>query len=239
MLTVPIFVYVFGLPMKAAVPMSLAVVGVTSAVGALRHHGSGAVRLPAALAFAPGAILGTLAGTRVAALVSGRVQLLLFALVMGAAALAMLRPPRPAAGGSPAPATAPASSPTLGAALRALPAGLGVGLLTGLVGVGGGFLIVPALVLLLGLPMHQAVGTSLLVIALNSAAGVAGYLGRAAISWGIVAGFTAVAIVGVVAGSALAPRVPAHKLRRGFAAFLFVMAALILLQNLVPGSPGR
>ena len=235
MLTVPILVYVFGFPMKAAVPMSLGVVGVTSAIGALRHRRGGSVRLPAALAFAPGAILGTLLGTRLAALVSGRTQLVLFALVMGAAALAMLRPPRAlAAVDRPGEGT-----PTLREAVRALPAGLGVGVLTGLVGVGGGFLIVPALVLLLGLPIHQAVGTSLVVIAVNSAAGVAGYLGRVTLDWATMAGFTAIAIVGVLGGAALAPRVPATRLRRGFAGFLIAMAALILLQNLVPGSPGR
>jgi hypothetical protein len=234
---VPIFVYVFGVGMKAAVPMSLGVVGVTSAIGALRHRKTGGVRLPAALAFAPGAMAGTLAGTRIATLVSGRFQLVLFALVMATAAAAMLRPPRVVAAAA---AGAPDNgAPTLGEALRALPAGLGVGVLTGLVGVGGGFLIVPALVLLLGLPMHQAVGTSLVVIALNSAAGVAGYLGRTAFDWATMAGFTALAIVGVLAGAALAPRVPAARLRRGFAGFLIVTALLILLQNLLPGTPGR
>src|SRR5512134_686012 len=121
--------------MKAAVPMSLGVVGVTSAIGALRHGGGGTVRLPAALAFAPGAIAGTLLGTRLAALVSGRTQLVLFALVMGAAALAMLRPPKGLAT-----ADGPGhGTPTLGEAIQALPAGVGVGILTGLVGVGGGF----------------------------------------------------------------------------------------------------
>ncbi len=235
MLTVPILVYVFGFSMKAAVPMSLGVVGVTSAIGALRHRRDGTVRLPAALAFAPGAIAGTLLGTRLATLVSGRTQLVLFALVMGAAALAMLRPPRVPATGAP-PGHGP---PTLREAVRALPAGLGVGVLTGLVGVGGGFLIVPALVLLLGLPIHHAVGTSLVVIAVNAAAGVAGYLGRVTFDWATMAGFTAVAIVGVLGGAALAPRVPAARLRRGFAVFLIAMAALILLQNLLPGSPGR
>lgn len=221
--------------MKAAVPMSLGVVGVTSAIGAFRHRRDGTVRLPAALAFAPGALAGTLLGTRLAALVSGRAQLVLFAVVMAMAALAMLRPPRALATAEPH----GSGPPTLGDALRALPAGLGVGVLTGLVGVGGGFLIVPALVLLLGLPIHQAVGTSLVVIALNSAAGVAGYLGRVTFDWAVMAGFTALAIAGVLGGAALAPRVPAARLRRGFAVFLMAMAAFILLQNLVPGSPGR
>ena len=227
----PILVYVFGYPMKTAVPMSLGVVGITSAFGALRHVRAGAVRLPAALAFAPAAMLGTLAGTRVADALSGRTQLVIFAVVMALAAAAMYRPARPAAreegrvGG-------------FSAAIRAAPAGLGVGVLTGMVGVGGGFLIVPALVLLLGLPMHQAIGTSLVVIAVNSAAGVAGYAGRVAVDWVAMALFTVLAVAGVLAGAGLAPRVPAERLRRWFAIFLVLMAAFILWQNLGPASPG-
>ena len=224
-LTVPILVYVLGYPMKSAVPMSLGVVGITSAVGALRHVRTGAVRLPAALAFAPGAMIGALAGTRLAGALSGRAQLVIFAVVMAGAAAAMFRPVQAA------PREAAASG-MLRAAVRAAPAGLGVGVLTGLVGVGGGFLIVPALVLLLGLPMHQAIGTSLVVIALNSAVGVAGYAGRVAVNWGAMALFTALAVAGVLVGAGLAPRVPAGRLRRGFAIFLVVMAAFILWQNL-------
>jgi uncharacterized membrane protein YfcA len=233
-LTVPILVYALGYPMKSAVPMSLGVVGLTSAVGALRHVRARTVRLPAALAFAPAAMLGTLAGTRLADALSGRTQLVIFALVMAAAALAMFRPVRPSPLGGP-------HGGGLRAALRAAPAGLGVGVLTGMVGVGGGFLIVPALVLLIGLPMHEAVGTSLVVIALNSAAGVAGYAGRVAMDWGAMALFTALAVAGVLVGAGLAPRVPAGRLRRWFAIFLVVMAGWILWQNLgqAAGVPGR
>ena len=217
--------------MKSAVPMSLGVVGITSAVGALRHVRADAVRPSAALAFAPAAMLGTVAGTRVADALSGRTQLVIFAAVMAVAAAAMYRPARPSlredrAGGG------------VRAAIRAAPAGLGVGVLTGLVGVGGGFLIVPALVLLLGLPMHQAVGTSLAVIALNSAAGVAGYAGRVTVDWAAMAVFTVLAVAGVLVGAGLAPRVPAERLRRWFAIFLVVMAAFILWQNLGPGPNG-
>ena len=233
-LTVPILVYVFGYSMKSAVPMSLGVVGITSAVGALRHVRARAVRLPAALAFAPSAMLGTVAGTRIADLLSGRAQMVIFAVVMAGAAAAMYRPARPSAREDPVGAG-------IRAAIRAAPAGLGVGVLTGIVGVGGGFLIVPALVLLLGLPMHHAVGTSLVVIALNSAAGVAGYAGRVAVDWTAMALFTALAVGGVLAGASLAPRVPAERLRQWFAIFLVAMAAFILWQNLGPAanSTGR
>lgn len=226
----PIFVYVFGLPMKTAVPMSLGVVGVTSLVGAAGHWRRGNVRVSAALTFAPAAMLGTLGGARLATLVSGRTQLILFGLIMGLAAMVMFR-------GQPPPAqTAPPPRSLVQAVVRILPVGLGVGVVTGLVGVGGGFLIVPALVILLGLPIHAAVGTSLLVIALNSAAGVVGYLDQGELQWATMAGFTAVALVGVVVGGRLSGRVPAERLRRGFAIFLVAMAAFILLRNLWPGA---
>jgi len=116
--------------------------------------------------------------------------------------------------------------------------GLGglVGVLSGMFGVGGGFLIVPALVLLLGLPMHAAVGTSLLVIALNSVAGVVGYLDQGTLHWHTMAGFTALAIVGVMLGGRLAGRVEAGRLRRGFAIFLVVMAIFILVRTLASGT---
>ena len=224
----PIFVYVFGLPMKTAVPMSLGVVGVTSLVGAFGHWRRGNMRLASALAFAPAAMLGTLAGARLATLLSNRAQLVLFGVVMAAAAIAMLR-------GRPAERTVAPAGP-LRAALRTAPAGVGVGILTGLVGVGGGFLIVPALALLLGLPMHAAVGTSLLVIAFNSVAGVIGYLDQGTLQWATMGGFTALAIVGVMIGGRLASRVEAGRLRRGFAIFLVVMAIFILVRTLASGA---
>jgi hypothetical protein len=106
-----------------------------------------------------------------------------------------------------------------------------VGALTGLVGVGGGFLIVPALVLLARVPMKEAVGTSLLVIAMNSASGLTGYLGQVEVPWGFMALFTSVAIAGTFAGTHLARLVSADQLRRAFAGFLVVMGGLILYEN--------
>jgi uncharacterized membrane protein YfcA len=105
-----------------------------------------------------------------------------------------------------------------------------VGLITGIVGIGGGFLIVPALVLLGGVAMKQAVGTSLLVIAMNCASGFAGYLGRVTIPWTFVASFTAVAAIGILVGTALARHVPQRALKQAFAVFLIVMGTFILVQ---------
>jgi hypothetical protein len=113
-----------------------------------------------------------------------------------------------------------------------LAAGFGVGVLTGFLGVGGGFLIVPARTLLAGLPMHQAVGTSLLVIAANSAAGVLGHLGRGGVPLGLTAAFTAVATLGALAGERMAGRLDPQRLRRGFGLFVLGVGLLLAARNL-------
>ncbi|MFW6202123.1 MAG: sulfite exporter TauE/SafE family protein, partial [Gemmatimonadota bacterium] len=131
------------------------------------------------------------------------------------------------------------SSPRMPAAVIALE-GVAVGVLTGLVGVGGGFLIVPALVVLGRVPMKEAVGTSLLVIALKSAAGFYGYLGQVEVPWAFTTAFSTVAVAGVFVGTYLIRHIPQDALRRTFAVFLVVMGALILWQNravVVPGGP--
>jgi hypothetical protein len=106
-----------------------------------------------------------------------------------------------------------------------------VGVMTGLVGVGGGFLVVPALALLAKVPMRVAIGTSLVVIALNASVGFAGYLGQVEVPWLFMGAFAAVATVGALGGSRLGRFVPQHALRRSFAAFLIVMGTLILYEN--------
>jgi len=224
-LTVPILVYVLGYDPKQAIGMSLAVVGVTSAVGAIGHRHAGNVRLRRAAIFAASGVAGTLAGARLATLVSGPVQLTLFAIVMLLAAGFMLRGSREPAGGADA-----AALPRRSFLLTGVD-GLAIGVLTGLVGVGGGFLIVPALVVLGRLPMHQAVGTSLAVIAINALTGFIGYLDQIAVDWGFMLGFTACAVAGILAGSRLAGRIPARTLRRAFAVFLLLMGSFMLYRN--------
>jgi len=112
-----------------------------------------------------------------------------------------------------------------------VPVALGVGVLTGLVGIGGGFLVVPALVLLARVPMRQAVGTSLLVIAMNSASGFAGYLGSVNVDWNFLTGITGTAVAGALVGTAFGSRVPQVALKRGFAVFLLVMGGFVLYKN--------
>ncbi len=221
-LTVPIFHYVLGYAVKPSIAMSLAVVGATSAAGALGRLRSGELNGRAVLTFAPVAMLGTFLGARLALLVPSTAQLVLFAVVMLAASVFMWR-------GRPADAAPPAHPHPVLVALI----GGAVGILTGLVGVGGGFLIVPALVLLLGVPVKEAVGTSLGVIALNSAAGFAGYWGKVDMDFRMMVGFTALAIVGVFLGTRLGRRMKPDHLRRGFAVLLVAVGAAILLQSLI------
>ncbi len=221
-LSVPILVYILHVPVKSAVPTSLVVVGLTCLVGTFRHHRIGNVNARAALVFAPAAAFGSLVGSRLALMVDSRLQLAIFAVVLIMAAFRMLQAIHVEENAGPA-------------AAKPLPVliaiGTGVGLLTGLVGVGGGFLYVPALTLLAGLDMKHAVGTSLALITVSCAAGLAGYLGRVDLDWTLIVIFTGLAFVGVGIGSALVPKVDATKLRRGFAVLMLVMGVLVLVRR--------
>jgi len=220
-LTVPVLVYVMGFAAKPAIALSLPVVGITSLVGAVVHWRLGNVRLRTAAPFGLLAMVGAFVGAKLAVFLTGATQLSLLSVVMLVAAAFMMRGRR----------SGEASSPRSPSPVLIVPVALGVGLLTGLVGIGGGFLVVPALVLLAGVPMRQAVGTSLVVIAMNSASGFLGYLGNVAIDWAFLAGFTAVAVVGMLIGSALSRRVPQAALRRAFAVFLIATGSFVLYSN--------
>lgn len=234
-LTVPIFVYVLGFEAKEAIAMSLAVVGATSLLGTFGHWRAGNVNMRVALIFGTVAMAGTYLGARLAVFFSGAAQLTLFAVVMLLAAFFMFRDKKPQE-----PATASDSSAAAQMPLGLIVLeGIAVGILTGLVGVGGGFLVVPALVILGKIPMKEAVGTSLLVIAMKSFAGFVGYLGQVDVRWGFMAGFTAVAVVGILAGTYLVRFVSQAALKRTFAVFLVVMGTFILYQNrqvILPGA---
>src|SRR5690606_21185813 len=232
-LAVPIFVYVLGFEAKAAIAQSLLVVGVTSLVGSWGHWRAGHVQVRVAVTFGVVAMVGAVLGARLSVYMSGTTQLVLFAVVMLMASVFMLRGRRTHAATAEdvARGIAPDGGPVVVKPLFIVLQALAVGIVTGVVGVGGGFMIVPALTLLAGLPMHQAVGTSLVVIAFNGLAGFAGYLGQVQVDWPIVMSFTGIAIVGTLAGTALARHVRAASLRRGFAVFLVVVAAFILYQN--------
>lgn len=226
-LTVPIFVYVLGYDPKLAIAMSLPVVGVTSLVGALTRWKSGNVDLRAAVTFGAIAMVGAYGGAKLAVFLSGAVQLTVLAIVMLAAAVTMFRSARGAATDGGAAVEAPRTMPVA----LLIPVALGVGVLTGVVGIGGGFLVVPALVLLARVPMTQAIGTSLVVIAMNAASGFVGYINQVSIPWTFVAGFTAIAVIGILAGSYLLRYVSQRALKRGFALFLVCMSVFVLYKN--------
>ena len=230
-LTVPVFVYVMGLDPKDAIAMSLPVVGTTSLVGGLGHWRAGNVDPRAVAVFGTLAMAGAVAGARLATRLSGTFQLVLLGVVMLAAGVLMLRD-RGAVEDA-------ATPPTGGWRRYAILAvtGVGVGTLTGLVGVGGGFLIVPALVLLAGVPTRRAIGTSLLVISLSTVTALLAYHGQATIHWHVVALFTALAVIGALLGTQAARRVPARQLRRAFGVLVLLLAAFLLYQNRAAGAP--
>lgn len=225
-LTVPVFVYLLGIPAKSAVAMSMPVVGITSLVGAVSHWRAGNVEWRSALVFGGVAMIGAFAGARLSAFVSGTQQLLFLATIMIAASASMFR-----RGPTNAVPTMPKAEPAIRPIF--LITALGVGIVTGLVGIGGGFLVVPALILLGNVPMARAIGTSLVVIAMNAASGLLGYSGQVAIDWKTVTWFTAVTIVGILVGSRWSSRVSPSALRRGFALFLVLIAVFMLWQNLI------
>ncbi|KWX22540.1 membrane protein [Mycolicibacterium wolinskyi] len=223
-LTVPLLAYVAGMDAKQAIATSLLVVGVTSAVGAFSHARNGRVQWRTGLIFGAAGMAGAYAGGVLARFIPGTVLLIGFAVMMIATAIAMLRGRRDiqatgeAAGRLPIP--------------KIVAEGLVVGLVTGLVGAGGGFLVVPALALLGGLPMPVAVGTSLVVIAMKSFAGLAGYLSSVQIDWALAAAVTVAAVIGALVGARLAAMINPDALRKAFGWFVLAMSSVILAQEI-------
>lgn len=216
-LTVPALKYLGGLQPFQATTASLVVVGLTSATGAVQHVRRGNFDLRAAAMFIASGIPGAFVGSILSRGIAERTILLLFAGVMLAAGLMMLFR------GTVVPGPR-VSTP------RVIAAGAVVGLLTGFLGIGGGFLIVPALVLFAGVPMAQAIGTSLVVIAFNC---VSGFAGRYAtpIDWPSTLLFSAIAIGGSLAGAWLVPRTRPTWLRRGFAVFVLCLGVFMIARE--------
>ncbi|MFE0652002.1 sulfite exporter TauE/SafE family protein [Streptomyces sp. NPDC059534] len=223
-LTVPILVYLAGQETKEAIATSLFVVGVTSLAALVPHARARRVRWRTGLLFGAFSMVGAYGGGRLAEYIPGTVLLVAFALMMLATAFAMLHKPRKGAK-----KTRPAHGdlPLKHIAVE----GLVVGAVTGLVGSGGGFLVVPALAILGGLPMGIAVGTSLLVIAMKSFAGLAGHLSGVEIDWRLALTVTAAAVVGSLVGGRLAGRIPQDALRKAFGWFVVVMGVFVLAQQ--------
>ncbi|MGZ4594493.1 MAG: sulfite exporter TauE/SafE family protein [Actinomycetes bacterium] len=229
-LAVPALVYGAGQPLSSAIPTSLLVVGVSAAAAVVPRIKARQVQWRIAAVVGGSGVAAAFAGTAVNRALNPRVVLLGFALLMVVAALRMLRE-QPELGGD---CALPGGGVNWRGCLpKAVGTGVAVGFLTGLFGVGGGFLIVPALVLLLGLSMTVAVGTSLVVVAVNSAAGFAAHAGAGHIDYGLAAVFTAVAVAGSVLAARVATRLPADRLRRWFAWLVLAVAAFVAAQALV------
>ena len=224
-LTVPLLAYVAGMDAKQAIATSLLVVGTTSAVAAISHARAGRVQWRTGLIFGAAGMVGAYGGGLLARFIPGTVLLIGFAVMMVATAVAMLRGRKE---------VGPPDQHHRIPVPKVIAEGLVVGLVTGLVGAGGGFLVVPALALLGGLPMPVAVGTSLVVIAMKSFAGFAGYLSSVAIDWKVAGMVTAAAVVGALAGARLTALVNPDSLRQAFGWFVLVMSSVILAEEVHP-----
>ena len=218
-LTTPILIYALGVEIKAAIATSLLVVGITSLAGMVQHARAGNVEWKIGLIFGAAGMVGAFAGGLVTAWIPAGVLMVLFGAMMLATSLAMFRGRAEAVAVPPQPLW------------KVLSQGFAVGAVAGLVGAGGGFLIVPALSLLGGLPIKKAVGTSLLVISLNSFAGFVGHIAHVSIDLKLAALVSTAAVLGSFGGSRLADKVRPETLRRGFAVFVLVMAVFVLYQQ--------
>jgi len=220
-ITLPVLVYVAGIPVQQAVGMSLVIVGGTSVVGTLLNLRQGAFDLRAATFFALSGMVGAFIGAKFTHLVSAPMLLLLFGALMLVAGSRLLR-------NSESKAVTQECRP-----VRCLATGIAVGVLTGFLGVGGGFLILPALVLFAGLEMKTAIGTSLAVIAVNCFGGLLGQLHYMNFNWWLTLGFLLAAMAGMFAGTRLVRWFTASTLRRGFAWGVILLGTVLVARNLM------
>ncbi|MEA5574356.1 sulfite exporter TauE/SafE family protein [Calothrix sp. UHCC 0171] len=235
-LAVPILVYVMGISPKPAIAMTLFVVGIVSVIGVIPHWRRGNVNFRTAFMFGTATMLGAFVGAKIATLpvITGTVQMILFAVIMLLAAGFMIKKSSSSAAKPVAQEIDLSLYPKPVCKycwLWMLTEGIGVGLLTGLVGVGGGFAIVPALVLLGNTPMKEAIGTSLVIISLNSLAGLLGYIGNITLNWSLMTSFTVAAGLGTVVGAYISQFVQPRQLQKGFGYLLVAVASFILFQN--------
>ena len=237
-LTVPVLVYLFGVDPVLATAYSLFIVGASSLVGALPKYKQGFVNLKTAIIFGIPSIaavyatrkflvpaipaqLGTIGDVEIT---KSLLMMMLFAILMVAASFSMIR-------SKPTADAEEAGEQKFNYPLILIEGAL-VGMLTGLVGAGGGFLIIPALVMLSKLPMKQAVGTSLLIIAAKSLIGFTGDLSNATMDWTLLLSVTGLAIGGIFVGDMLSKKIDGNKLKKGFGWFVLIMGLYIIAQQL-------
>lgn len=230
-LAVPILIYVMQVEPKSAIAMSLVIVGAVSLLGILPHWIQGNVNLKIAASFAPAAMVGAYGGARLATLpcISASIQLIAFAVMMLIAGVLMIRD-----GGQKVRESLKEAEVSHGG----LPSwviipleGLIVGVLTGFVGIGGGFAIIPALVLLGKTPMKEAIGTSLVIITLKSITGFWGYLSHVSVDWLLMGTFIVAASSGTVGGAYLTRFVDSKRLQKWFGYFVIAVAIFMLIKR--------
>ena len=241
-LMVPVLVYIMGLNPLLATSYSLFIVGCTSMVGAFYNYRKGLVHINTTLLFGAASVSAVFITRKWILpaipeniltighfnLTLSTLTMVLFAVLMLAASFAMTKGIKKE---TPAHTSGPAHSLKINVP-KLLLYGIGIGWVTGFLGAGGGFLLIPILVLLLGLPMQQAVGTSLFIIGLNSLIGFTGDLGHFAIDWLFLLKITAIAIVGIFIGGKLSKRIKGEKLRKGFGWFVLTMGNFILIKEI-------
>ncbi len=220
-ITLPVLVYLAHVPPLEAVGLSLLIVGAAAAAGAYQRWKAGDFHAKAALNFALAGMAGAWLGAKFTRMVAPEVLMAIFAGLMGVVALRMLL-------------SRDGETPDDSEChtVRCLGAGGGVGVLTGFIGVGGGFLLMPALVKFARLPLRVATGTSLAVIAFNAAAGFAAHFGDGPTDWKLAGVFSSLAVAGSLAGNKIASRLPVKRLRQGFAAMVLLTGSWMLWRNL-------
>lgn len=220
-LTVPILVYFLGVSPHEAITMSLAVVGATSLFGSFLHYRQSNVDVRTGLLFGSAGILGAFVGSPLTRLVSPEALLTIFGILMFVVAMAMIwRRRHRLEEGEEIPHYA-----------KGIMAGFGVGILTGFLGVGGGFLIVPAMVFFGGITMKKAIGTSLFVIFLNCVAGLIGHLGGGSFDWFLATMVIGLAVSGAAIGTMLSNRIAPHRLQTVFAVLVLGIGAFLVVNN--------
>ncbi len=237
-LTVPVLVYLFGLQPLLATSYSLFVVGSTSLIGAINNFKKGLVNIKAALLFGSASIatvfiarkffvplipkkIITIKGVDITESV---LVMVLFAFLMLLSSLSMIKSRKVE--------TEQTECKTCYRFTKLLGYGVVIGLVTGLLGAGGGFLLIPALVFLLKMPMKKAIGTSLLIIALNSLIGFTGDIGHFSIDWVLLLKITAIAVTGILIGGAIGKKLHGDKLKKGFGWFVLAMGIFILIKEI-------
>lgn len=242
-LAVPALVYAAGQDTRAATTTSLLVVGIAALAGLVGHHRAGRVRLAVGTVFGLAGIGGSIAGSALNARLDADVLLLAFSGLIVIAAWRMLvgcpsctnvgeKRVLDESGSAASPASVATATRAGVDVATVVIVGTIVGFLTGLFGVGGGFVIVPALTLALGFTMPDAIGTSLLVIVINAAAALVARGGPAEVEWSVALPFVVAAIAGVFTGNRIADRLPAKRMLRGFAALLVGVAVFTAVSSL-------